>query len=295
MGREADIETRRTIPRWIDQPLFTGVAELLDGADAYPSLDELNRRLSHAPGANELRFAAQTTELQADGLHYEERIARHGVISTREGNPHDLFNALVWLRHAPIKRAMNTRQVADIARVGRKQRTRGQCALTHFDEAGAIVWIASRELLAAWDAHDWKGLYAAHTAEWGNGIAITMIGHALYEYALVHGTMPVAKALAVEVDASAIALRCENASTISVWPEAEQFLAAEIAAGRVLADPQELRPLPLAGIPGWHAGAQPDDFFETSPCFRPLRAGRRYPSPMVLEPRVNRKAEPAGA
>jgi len=295
MGREADIETRRTIPRWIDQPLFTGVAELLDGADAYPSLDELNRRLSDAPGANELRFAAQTTELQADELHYEERIARHGVISTREGNPHDLFNALVWLRHAPIKRAMNTRQVADIARVGRKQRTRGQCALTHLDEAGAIVWIASRELLAAWDAHDWKGLFGAHAAEWGNGIAITMIGHALYEYALVHGTMPVAKALALEVDATAIASRCANASTISAWPEADQFVAAEIADGRVLADPQELRPLPLAGIPGWHAGAQPDDFFETSPCFRPLRAGRRYPSPTVLEPQLGRKAEAAGA
>jgi hypothetical protein len=92
---------------------------------------------------------------------------------------------------------MNARQVADIARVGPKQRTRGQCALTHFDEAGAIVWIDGDDLIDAWNAHDWHALFAAHRDAWGKRIALTVVGHALFEYALEHGELPVAKVLAV--------------------------------------------------------------------------------------------------
>ena len=43
-------------------------------------------------------FVAQTPALLADGLHYEQRIAERGEIATREGNWHDLLNALIWLR-----------------------------------------------------------------------------------------------------------------------------------------------------------------------------------------------------
>ena len=42
------------------------------------------------------RFEAQTPTLLADGLHYEQRIAERRVIATREGNWHDLFNAMIW-------------------------------------------------------------------------------------------------------------------------------------------------------------------------------------------------------
>lgn len=263
------------------EPPLASFSELLE-VGGPRSIDDLNRLLQ--PGLDErpLRFAAQTPNLLADGLHYEERIAQHGVIATRENAPHDWFNALVWLRHMHLKRAMNARQVADIARVGRKQRTRGQCALTHFDEAGAVVWLGSPEAIAAWDAHDWKDLFRVRRADWGARIAITVVGHALYEYAFVHKTMPVAKALAVVVNPMEIRARCAVASTIPCWPEAERSIAARIASGRVLADPQELRPLPLAGIPEWHAGAQSGDFFETMACFQPLRPGRRYPAPIAL-------------
>jgi len=278
---------------WTQRPLFSGIAEFLSNEKAIPDLSELDRLRARELGVNDWCFAAQTPDLQADGLHYEERIAQYGLIATRENNAHDWFNALVWLRHTQIKRAMNVRQVADIARVGRKQRTRGQCALTHFDEAGAIVWVASRELLAAWDAHDWRRLFGTHGAEWGANIAITVVGHALYEYALVHETMPVAKALAVAVDSREIAEWSSDDASIACWVEAEYSIAAEIAAARLLADPQELRPLPLAGIPGWQAGAQSDDFFDTAPCFRPLRAGRRYPAPIVIANPANRQAEHA--
>jgi hypothetical protein len=273
-----------------DHPMFMGIRQDLDAfVDA--NLDAWNRRLA-SPSGEHLRFVSQTPELLDDGLHYEQRIFERGEIATRDG-VHDRFNALIWLHHTDLKRAMNARQAADIARVGPRQRTRGQCALTHFDEAGAIVWIACRELLAAWDAHDWKRVFDAHRSDWGERIAVTVIGHALYEYALMHDAMPVAKALAVAVGPEDIRRRCTVASTIPCWPAAEETLAAAIAAGRLLTDPQELRPLPLAGIPGWDAAAGSHDFFETAPCFRPLRAGRRYPSPTVFGDRLQTEAESA--
>jgi hypothetical protein len=278
----------------MDAPALAGMARwdaLLSGCPLFkdfepyrgffvePDIDRMNVLLAECEHGASLRFAAQTPSLLADGLHYEQRTAERGIIATRDRVTHDLFNAIMWLRHAALKRAMNSRQVADIARVGTKQRTRGQCALTHFDEAGAIVWLAGPDLVAAWNAHDWPALFLKNRAAWDLRIAVTVIGHALFDYALEHGEAPVAKALAVHVDEAEIAARSDSAS-IPVWPYPERWLAGAIESGRLLADPQELRPLPLAGIPGWHIGEQSETFYTTAPCFRPLRPGRRYPTPL---------------
>lgn len=250
-----------------------------------PSLDEWERRRiveQTRDGIARPRFVAQTRELLDDDLHYETRIAERGVLATREGSAHDAFNALVWLRHPRLKWAVNARQVADIARVGPKQRTRGQCALTHFDEAGAIVWLADDALLPMWDAHDWPALFCDAHAAWGASIAVTVIGHALYEHVWNGHDLPVAKALAVRVPALPAEVR--RHAVVARWPEAECDIASRIAAGTLLADPQELRPLPLAGIAGWHARGSEREFVASAPCFRPLRAGRRYPPAVVSIP-----------
>ncbi|MET0229660.1 MAG: DUF3025 domain-containing protein [Rhodanobacteraceae bacterium] len=260
---------------WFEHPMFAGIRASRDLFFA-PEIEALDR----AAEASGIRFAEQTPALLADGLHYEARIAASGLVATRPG-VHDRFNALVWLGHAALKRAMNARQVADIARVGPKQRTRGQCALTHFDEAGAIVWIDGDDLVDAWNAHDWHALFARHRDAWGSRIALTVVGHALYEYAFEHGELPVAKALAVRVEPREIERRSKSA-LIASWPDLERRIADAVASGRLLADPQELRPLPFAGIPGWHAGPASREFFEATPCFRPVRAGRRYPEPAEL-------------
>jgi hypothetical protein len=49
----------------------------------------------------------------------------------------------------------------------------------------------------------------------------------------------------------------------------------------VLNDPQELRPLPVSGVPGWHANTGDESFYTAAPCFQPLRAGRTYPAPLA--------------
>ena len=262
-----------------DHPIFAGVAAHCGlVSDTH---GQVNARLNTMSDDLSVHFVTQTDALLADGLHYEERIARRGLVATRDRSTHDLFNAMIWLEHTALKRAMNARQVADIARVGPKQRTRGQCALTHFDEAGAIVWLASDELLDAWNRHDWARLFAKNRSAWGERIAVTVIGHALLDYAAIHGEMPVAKALAVMVDRSVIVSR-NRAVHIASWASAERSIAHAIVTGRCLADPQELRPLPLAGIPGWSAGAEREDFYARAPCFRPLRPGRHYPAPLTF-------------
>ena len=239
---------------------------LLQAPD-WPSLAQLERVFDYPPALG-LQAVAQTAELLADGLHYETHIAERRQLATREHNWHDLLNALVWRRHAPIKWAMNRRQAADVAAVGARERTRGQCALTHFDEAGVLVVLRDPARLAAWDEHDWPGLFLGLTE---TDFAIAVIGHALLEHALDPARLLVGKALVAVADAPAEAL-----------PRALALASEAIGEGRLLSDPSELRPLPLMGLPGWHAAAGRADFLATAPCFQPRREGRRYPPPLPL-------------
>jgi len=236
-------------------------AALLEGA--WPSIEQLNRCL---PANAKHHFVAQTPALLADGLHYEQRIAERGDIATREGNWHDLLNALVWLRHAALKQALNRRQMAEIARMGSKQRSRPQDALTQFDEGGVIVVLRDPALLALWDAHDWHGLFWRHRQAWLDGtIRVDVFGHALLELALNPDKLLVGKALVFQS-----AHELETTHVRAICTEA-------IAAGQLLNDPLELRPLPLSGIPGWHVGNADEAFHRAAACYQPKRVGREYP------------------
>ncbi len=245
-------------------PVFAGYRRHLDlliGPE-WPGLSELNQRIAAADAG--IRFIEQDAALLADGQHYELRIARQGLVATRPANWHDLLNALVWIEHAPLKRALNARQVADIVRVGVRSRTRGQCALTHFDEAGVIVVMRDSSVIAAWDRHDWRRLFIDHGDCWRQRIDLVVFGHAVLEHALAPDTALVGKCLVIEAGARSL-------------PDSLAWLAGRIADGSVLADPQELRPLPMLGLPGWHARAGQTDFYCEHPSFQPLRPGRRYP------------------
>jgi hypothetical protein len=272
-------------PRHVLLDAWSDYADLIGRAAAptIASLESARARAQAQDGIVRPAFRAQEAALLADGLHYESRIATRDMLATRECNPHDLFNALIWLRHPQLKRALNARQVADIRVVGPKQRTRGQCALTHFDEAGAIVWLADPTLLPLWDAHDWTALFVQERAAWGERIGVTVFGHALIEHVWDGNVLPAAKALVVQVAAPDLADLCAGeGAVVRHWPAAEALVAHAIEAGELLGDPQDQRPLPLAGIPGWHADNATEAFYRDAPCFRPLRAGRRYPPPLAM-------------
>ncbi|MEX1827730.1 DUF3025 domain-containing protein [Luteibacter sp. CQ10] len=239
---------------------WSAFASLLEG-DTWPEVQRLNDLLPHHA---DVRFVAQDRDLLADGLHYEERIARQGRIATRPDNWHDLFNALIWVRYGALKRALNARQMAEIERMGPRERSRAQCALTHFDEAGIVVSLRDKAMLDAWNAHDWHALFWTHRAAWMSGEArVEIFGHALLEHALTPDKLLVGKALVVMGECDAVA-RCAEA----------------IASGAILNDPQELRPLPVSGVPGWHERTADEAFYAEAPCFQPLRVGRVYPEPL---------------
>lgn len=254
-------------PACFRHPLFAQYAghRALLTASAWPGIDTLNAALP-LPGR---RFATQDAALLADGLHYETRIATQGLIATRSENWHDLFNALVWARHPAIKSALNARQCLHIAAMGPRRRNRAQQALTQFDECGVIVRVADPALLPLWDGHRWADLFAVQAARWRDGgIAVAaVVGHALMEQALLPGRLLVGRAVVVQGrdDAACVAR-----------------VAEAIAAGEILDDPLELRPLPLAGVPGWHP-RQDAAFHAQADYFRPLRAGRDYPPPLREE------------
>ncbi len=245
-------------------PMFAGYAAFRDWfvSPSWPDIDVLNAAMP----LPDKRFATQDSALLDDGLHYETRIGQ-GAIATRAENWHDLFNAAVWCRYPALKLAFNARQRAHIALMGPSQRDRAQYALTQFDEAGAIVRLRDPALLALWDRHDWGVLFRERADAWRDGDIriVAVIGHALLEMALVPALFPVAKCLVVHDDA-------DDDACIATVAEA-------ILAGRVLNDPLELRPLPLAGVPGWHAD-QDEAFYASAGCFQPVRAGRSYPSPL---------------
>lgn len=249
-------------PQRFDHPLFAGLQgfrDLLDGT-AWPSIATLDARLA-LPG---WQLVEQDAALLADGLHYETRIAQ-GRIATRADNWHDLFNALVWARHVQLKRTLNARQCLHIDAMPAGQRNRAQAALTQFDETGVIVRVRDEAVLAAWDAHEWSMLF--EPTHWrSNAIAVaTVFGHALMEQALLPGRLLVGKCVVVQGDD-------DDACMAEV--------AAAIGEGRVLTDPLQLRPLPLAGIPGWH-DLQDSAFYRNADYFRPLRAGRQYPPALL--------------
>ncbi|HHA2384193.1 DUF3025 domain-containing protein [Stenotrophomonas maltophilia] len=248
-------------PQVFAHPVFAGLRDVHDllASPEWPSIAALETRLT-LPGKH---LVEQDAALLADGLHYEARIAQ-GRIAARADNWHDLFNALVWARYPQLKQVLNVQQCRHIASMPPGQRNRAQAALTQFDETGVIVRVRDEDVLAAWDVHDWPALF--EPARWQSGdIAIAAIfGHALMEQALLPGRLLVGKCVVVhgEVDDA-----CVDAVT------------AAIAEGRAVTDPLQLRPLPLAGIPGWHQG-QDAAFYADAAYFRPLRAGRQYPPPL---------------
>ena len=235
----------------------------------WPEVDSLNG-LWQAPlnsNGQNYRFVAQ--EVLADSLHYEQRIFEFGDIPTRSRNWHDLFNAFIWMTFPNIKAALNTRQVHDINAVGAKQRTRAQCAMTHFDEAGAIIRLSDAGMLESWSQHDWPSLFDA----WQDAVAagklqLWLFGHTQYEHALNPDIALVAKALVIQSD--------------QPYSDAmmDEFIAQAIIDKHCMNDPQELRPIPLSGIPGWHELSGQADFYQRVPCFRPKRVGKIYPEPL---------------
>jgi hypothetical protein len=178
-------------------------AERIARSDDWPRLadfDALHADLAARAGVPALRFGhnvrKQDKRVQGrivlDAL-YDGRIAAHGEVPTREGDWHDLFNALCFATFPRAKHALHTRQYQALqrrigvdARAMPPARTSEQDALTLFDEGGVAIAAlpdAARALELA-TSETLPGTLAE--LEQSCAARVVPFGHALFEH-LVEG------------------------------------------------------------------------------------------------------------
>ncbi len=202
-------------------------------------------------------------------LAYERHIASTGELPTRD-NAHDWYNALVWLAFPQTRQTINRLQVqeGDADAVGVNGRTRLRDALTLLDENGAVLVTCRPEWSQALREHDWNTLFVQGRASWSACAEVWVMGHALLEKLETPRLDLCAHVRVLVMDAQQWAhwralADDERRCRIDVW------LADDIS--RRLQTPRDLQPLPLMGIPGWHAGNANSDFYNNPSVFRGKR------------------------
>jgi hypothetical protein len=207
------------------------------------------------------------------GRSYESRILEHGVIAVRPGSWHDVFNVLVWRTFPRAKAALNECHCAELHRDPDAPRGALRDALTLVDESGVIVVASDVSLLDAVRAFQWKELFWTRRAELERSLRVHVFGHAVYE-----------KLLRPYIGLTGHAILFEVERELIEAPVAERVRAldcqlATLFRERVgLRSPQDLQPLPLLGLPGWHRGTMHESFYSNRDYFRPGRRPHRKPA-----------------
>jgi len=240
----------------------------------FPGCDQLNSFLPEgliSDGGQSIRFVP-STELGNDA--YESRIYTTGQVSTRPGNWHDVFNALVWARFPRIKTAMNALHFHAGTQAAKGARGALRDTLTLFDECGVIVFSNCMESLTTLAKRRWTRAF--QTDAFSNDIQLAISGHAMLEKYLSPYKAMTAKAMLVHVSKGQFAL-----------PRGQQLdfldkkIAENLRVANCLTQPACLSPLPLAGIPGWWPSDKQDSQFYNDPMvFRPPSVDM-VPAPVV--------------
>ena len=238
-------------------PAFAPYRELLTALNGDTSLSALNAlaaAMDIRHGGKPLRFTASNGPLSAAG--YETAIGTRGQVPTRENNPHDFLNALVWLRFPQLKSALNLRHCQALALHPDegKQRGRLRDQLTLLDESGLLVSSAKPELLERLREKCWVELFWEARAEVIEHMQFIVVGHGLLDKCLTPFPAMTGKCLFLHT--------------------AENSLAAldALAAGTVCdAEALELPPLPIQGVPGWDSNDEPA-YYRNADIFRPKQS-----------------------
>lgn len=252
--------------------------DFLDGALAAggvpPSLDALNllRDASHCTTSGlPIRFVRDAPAADA-AEGYEERTWRSGEVPVRNANWHDAFNALAWIAYPRTKRALNRLHhehvaAAPSATAGSRGVVRD--VLTLFDEDGLLVACADPGLAALLANFRWKELFWEQRDAVARSMRFHVFGHALADKLRAPFRGLTAKALVLAVDARELER-----------PQGEQAAALDARAAEWFCQPASLSstrmlsPLPVLGIPGWHAGNAHVEYYDDSWQFRPGRRSR---------------------
>jgi hypothetical protein len=233
------------------------------GAGRWPDLASLNGLArEHAlalPDGRPLAFVAARSGLRA--LDYERAIAARGEIATRDGNLHDVFNALAWLRFPRTKAALNAVHVRSAAAGTRNARDRARDAATLLDESGLLLGCADAGLAALLRDRAWRELFWTRREEVIRGVCPRVLGHGLAEKLLSPYRALTAHVLVLG-EASATAAAASTARD-----KLDTLAAATVSAPGF--GPDCLTPLPVAALPGWDAEGLGESLFDDLWVFRP--------------------------
>ncbi|HEX2880203.1 MAG TPA: DUF3025 domain-containing protein [Polyangiaceae bacterium] len=260
-----DPEFARRSPAFsqLSPALMSHLASLHD----WPAVTDYERlgELCTTPNAPELpKFAAVSPMVVKRAGGYEHFIAQHGIVPTRPGNWHDLFNALIWFHYPRFKWAANALQIAECGSSEvdpRNKRTPVQSRAAQFDEGGVVVLVDDLRRLEPLEHFDWHTFFVTQRESFTEQIRCLVVGHALLEYLLQPFMGITAKALALEWSAGQFLFA--NHERQSVDQQLAEQLPAALRANH-------FHPLPVLGIPGWHA-QQTADFYADPRYFRRRR------------------------
>jgi len=194
-------------------------------------------------------------------LDYERAIAGRGEIATREGNLHDAFNALAWLRFPRTKAALNTVHVRSAGAGTANARDRARDAATLLDESGLLLDCADAGLAALLRERAWRELFWTRRDEVVRSMRPLVLGHGLAEKLLSPYRALTAHVLLLEMPPA-------PAAAAGAADGAQDAMAAAMIAAPGFG-PDRLTPLPVAALPGWDAEASGESLFDDLSVFRP--------------------------
>lgn len=211
------------------------------------------------PDGRALVFVAVRGRLRA--LDYERAIAGRGEIATREGNLHDAFNALAWLRFPRAKAALNAVHVRFPDAGTANARNHARDAATLLDESGLLLGCADAGLAALLRERAWRELFWTRRDEVVRGMHPMVLGHGLAAKLLLPYRALTAHVLLLDMPPGLAA------------PAGTADGALDAMAAEVIADPgfnpDRLTPLPVAALPGWDAESLGGSLFDDLSVFRP--------------------------
>lgn len=257
-------------------PAFAGLgasAMLFASHETWPTLKDYQKVLAAPPTVRNHHGQPLIVMAQShSGLHYEMAIDRTGELHTRSHCWHDFFQILVWRRWPRSKAVLSAiHATATTARLANNLAARSptENACTLFDENGALLLTSVPQLAELARNFAWRDLFFTRREAWNKQVQCVVFGHALYE-----------KLLRPYIGLTTHALLLVVPGDFWRWPAAQQTvhidetLTAMLQRPETLHSPRALQPLPLLGIPGWHAQTHDARFYDNRDYFRSGRTTR---------------------
>jgi hypothetical protein len=211
-----------------------------------------------------LAFTAPRSPQRA--LDYERAIAAFGEIATRDGNLHDAFNALAWLRFPRTKAALNAVHARAVEGPAANARSRARDAATLLDESGLLLACTDPALEALLRAHAWRELFWTRRDDVAAAFRPLVLGHGLAVKLLSPYRALTAHVLVLNLPRARVdpASPHGDAETAAILDADASAIIASAGFGRDL-----LAPLPVAALPGWDTENLDERLFDDLSVFRP--------------------------